>query len=463
MDKEEIKRLIDVDTSVKESIKENEKQLVETRFYKEFVIHTEKGPLVLNDVYITVERNKENDMEYHFRWVQENENGEATIEEKLMIDKDGKSFSIDTFKDYLQDLTLDGEFLFEENDKEKGRLAGITRDEKSKEKPIETKKEQKQKKESKAEEEKKVEEDLKKQGKDLKLTNFRKITDKHLEERMPEVFNNSIDYAMAYSETLGSFVILQKSYQMSEDGKLNEIWEVNENVQTAGTNFKPIISVNENGDRIEQKVPLALLQTSEDNKEIAITLNAKDYGELDIETVDVMPCGNDTIHDQKRVARPVGMQGEGNLQGDGVESMKQRYDFDYDSGKDQNGTPIKLHDIAHGAIETMEEGGGRENGVIADEDTKIPKTSLTYGDLSKITGMTIQELIEHEGREDFSIMDIAQAIEEKIKEAAKENKMTVEGYKKELKKAPGKNLEEKMENANEAIQEQYMGSSGRGL
>ena len=41
--------------------------------------------------------------------------------------------------------------------------------------------------------------------------------------------------------------------------------------------------------------------------------------------------------------------------------------------------------------------------------------------------------------------------------------MTVEGYKKELKKAPGKNLEEKMENANEAIQEQYMGSSGRGL
>ena len=111
MDKEEAKRLVEVDESVRQSITENEKQLVETRFYKEFVINTEKGPLVLNDVYITVERNKENDMEYHFRWVQENEDGEATLEEKLMIDKDGKAFSIEAFEDFLQDLTLDGEIL----------------------------------------------------------------------------------------------------------------------------------------------------------------------------------------------------------------------------------------------------------------------------------------------------------------------------------------------------------------
>ena len=192
------------------------------------------------------------------------------------------------------------------------------------------------------------------------------------------------------------------------------------------------------------------------------TLNAKDYGELDIETVDVMPCGNDTIHEQKRVARPVGMQGEGNLQGDGVESLEQRYDFDYDSGKDQNGTPNKAHAIAHGATELMEEGEGRENGVIADEDTEIPGTSLTYGDLAKFTGVTIQELVEHEGEAEVSIMDRAQEIEEKIKEAAEENKMSIEGYKKELKKAPGKNIEETIENANGAILEQYMGSSGRG-
>ena len=194
---------------------------------------------------------------------------------------------------------------------------------------------------------------------------------------------------------------------------------------------------------------------------IAITLDAKNYGELDMETVEVMPCGNDTIHDKKRVARPVGMKAEGNLQGDGVESMRQRYDFDYDSGKDFNGTSNKAHAIAHGATEIMEESGGIENGVIADEDTEIPKTSLTYGDLYKFTGMTIQELVEHEGEEKISIMDIAQDIEEKIKEAAKENKMSVKGYIKELEKAPGKNFEEKMENANEAIQEQYMGPMDR--
>lgn len=458
MDKEKLKELVNVDLSVKQAIQEKESTVVETRYYKEFVINTEMGPLVLEDMYITIERNKEGDMEYHFRWVQENENGEKTIEEKIALDKDGNIFCIDGFKEVLGDGTLDVDSIFNENDKEKGRLGGIIREEKNKDKAVDDKQEQKQEKDD---EEKKAKQDLKEQGQDLRITNFRKITDKHLEERMPEVFNNDSEYAMAYSETLGSFVILQKHYQMNENGELSEKWELNENVQTAGTNYEPIISINENGERIEQKVPLALLKTSENNKEIAITLDAKNYGELDMETVEVMPCGNDTIHDKKRVARPVGMKAEGNLQGDGVESMRQRYDFDYDSGKDFNGTSNKAHAIAHGATEIMEESGGIENGVIADEEQEIPGTSLTFGDLSKITGMTIQELIEHEGREDVSIMDIAQDIEEKIKEEAEANKMSVEGYKKELKKAPGKNLKEKMENANEAIQEQYMGSSGR--
>lgn len=458
MDNEKLKELVNVDLSVKQAIQEKESTVVETRYYKEFVINTEMGPLILEDMYITIERNKEGDMEYHFRWVQENENGEKTIEEKIALDKDGNIFCIDGFKEVLGDGALDVDSIFNENDKEKGRLGGIIREEKNKDKAVDDKQEQKQEKDD---DEKNAEQDLKEQGQDLRITNFRKITDKHLEERMPEVFNNDSEYAMAYSETLGSFVILQKHYQMNENGELSEKWELNENVQTAGTNYEPIISINENGERIEQKVPLALLKTSENNKEIAITLDAKNYGELDMETVEVMPCGNDTIHDKKRVARPVGMKAEGNLQGDGVESMRQRYDFDYDSGKDFNGTSNKAHAIAHGATEIMEESGGIENGVIADEEQEIPGTNLTFGDLSKITGMTIQELIEHEGREDVSIMDIAQDIEEKIKEEAEANKMSVEGYKKELKKAPGKNLKEKMENANEAIQEQYMGSSGR--
>ena len=43
MDKNELKELIEVDESVRQSITEKEKQLVETRFYKEFVINTENG------------------------------------------------------------------------------------------------------------------------------------------------------------------------------------------------------------------------------------------------------------------------------------------------------------------------------------------------------------------------------------------------------------------------------------
>ncbi len=55
--------------------------------------------------------------------------------------------------------------------------------------------------------------DLSSEGQDLKLSCFRKITDPHLQERMPSVFENSSEYAVAYSDTMSSFVILQKIYR----------------------------------------------------------------------------------------------------------------------------------------------------------------------------------------------------------------------------------------------------------
>lgn len=447
--KAEFKRLLEVDLSVKDAIKEKESELIETKYYKELVVNTKLGPVTLQNVFITAERNKEGDMEYHFRWVQENEKGEETIEEKIMLDKKGNVFCIDDLKNVIGNDEIDIDSLFKENDKVKGRLGGVVREEKQKDKDEKEPK-------TEDEEEKKVEQDLEKQGKDLKISSFRKITDKHLQERMPDVFNNSLEYAIAYSETMGSFVVLQKNKEVDENGKTIERWDLNENVQTGGTNFEPIISVSEDGNKVEQKVPIALLKTNRSNQEIAVTMEAKHYGEIDIETVTKMPCGDGITGHEERLGRSVSMENEGNELVGGAEDRETREKFNY-SGRDFNGTPRAQDDLVHGAKEAIQEG---VKGTI-DKNTEIPGTEFTYGDISDLTGKTIQEIVAEDGRSDKSIVDVVMEMKKTIEEAAKRNQMSVDGYIEELKKADGKTLDEKIYNANGAIERQYMRNNER--
>ena len=73
---------------------------------------------------------------------------------------------------------------------------------------------------------------------------------------------------------------------------------------------------------------------------------------------------------------------------------------------------------------------------------------------------TVEELVAEQGDEK-SIIDIAKEVENKIKVAARGCNVSVEGYVKELKKADGKDIDEKIANANEEIEGQYMGNNPR--
>lgn len=392
MEKDEIdlnfeKKLNDVSESVKQTIQENDKKLIETRYYKEFVLNTKQGQLVLNDVFITLERNKEGDMEYHFRWAKENEQGEMTIEEKMMADKDGNVYSIEALREYFENTTLDMDTVLSRNDKERGRLRAIAeeKEENKKDKEEETKAPQ-----NEEQEEKKAEEDLKKEDKDIEISKFRRIKDNHLQERMPNVFNNNAEYAIAYSATLGSFVVLEAREEIDEKGELRKDWKVNENVQTAGANYRSIISISENGDKVERKVPYALLRTNKADKEIAITLEAQNYGELDIETVDVMPC-------QERVSRQVRTQGDGIEKQETLETRRE-----FEKAGTQDGVNKKAHEIAHGfenAEEDQKEDGEAVDPSVIDANTPIPDSDMTWGELSEETGENILKLVERYNRE----------------------------------------------------------------
>ena len=207
---------------------------------------------------------------------------------------------------------------------------------------------------------------------------------------MPNVFNNNAEYAIAYSATLGSFVVLEAREEIDEKGELRKDWKVNENVQTAGANYRSIISISENGDKVERKVPYALLRTNKADKEIAITLEAQNYGELDIETVDVMPC-------QDRVSRQVRTQGDGIEKQETLETRRE-----FEKAGTQDGVNKKAHEIAHGfenAEEDQKEDGEAVDPSVIDANTPIPDSDMTWGELSEETGENILKLVERYNRE----------------------------------------------------------------
>lgn len=368
-EKEILKKLAVVETAVSKNISEkHQRELITTKYYSEFVINTPKGPITLNNVFITSERNKQGDMSYHFRWLKENEDGEQIIEESIAIDENGEVYVSEALKDYLGDAIISQEELIKENDNPKRkRLKGISE--------IADKKSIKQYEQENQQEDEinQVEADLQQQGEDLKISGYRKIKDTHVGERMPEVFEKETENGLAFSNKLNSYVLISKV-----DGQ----YQLNKNVEPAKLTWKSIISIDPNGESIERKVPHALMKTNRDDKEIAVTIGQ--YGEPDIETVDVLPC-------QERISREVRSEGEGLEK---QESLEIRKKFE------QEGTEFK-DDIANN-VQNIEKAQKDANQTIDNditEDDFIPNTETTWREFMIKTGESLDKLIDRYNRE----------------------------------------------------------------
>ena len=370
-EKEILQKLNIVEASVNaQNIQEkNQREIVATKYYSEFVINTEKGPITLKDVFITAEQDQNGKTSYHFRWINENEKGEQVVTECLEIDADGKVKTSGDLANYLGE-ELDIEALMESNDLEKGRLKGVS------EKVSKLEKDEQDNSQKGKEQE--IEQDLQEQEQDLGLTNIREIKDiQNIKERMPEVFGDSDEHAQGYSKTLGKFVMLEK---VQDGGKSK--WQLNEKIQPAQRTLRTIISIDEKGDKIERKVPYALMKTNRSDKEIAVTYGQ--YGTVNIQTVDVLPC-------QARVARQVREQGEDMS---GQEDAQIRRDF-------KAGGKEYTHDFAHQVeeIEKIKMENDQEPEDQITEEDYIPNTQMTWKELMEETGEALPQLVERYNRD----------------------------------------------------------------
>lgn len=349
----------------------NNGEVENIKYYGKFKM----GDIDFNNIFITTEKDAEGNFTFHVY-------SGSSSNEILAVDKDGKVSSIiPELEAYLSNINL--EEVIAENEKEPGRLKGIsekmTPEEvkemlEGKEKIVdEEEQETDEQQEDKGETtEEKIKKDLEEQGEDLEISNYRKIKDKNVAERMPQVFGNSEENGIAYSNKLNRFVMLTN---------VNGKFKINDNVEPAQTAWKTIISIDENGESIEKRVPHALMETSNDKQEIAITYGP--YGEIDIETVEVLPC-------DERIARGVRMQGEDATQ---EESYQIRNEFETE------GTEYS-HELAHqvNEVENAQRDSGQVDMNITEEDY-IPNTQKTWGELVDETGESLVKLVERYNRE----------------------------------------------------------------
>lgn len=362
-EKEILLILSSFENELKEKLQESKTEIKRIKYYEKLQI----SGIDFKNVFITTEEDIYKNTSYHM-YIKDSSN------EILSVNAKGDIKVIEELKKYLGEIDL--EKVMTENDKENGRLRGISERMKSEETEEilkDSKKQEEQENNKEDEESEIVKKDLE-EGHDIEISQYKEIKDPYISKKMPEVFANGEKNGIAFSKKLNRFVIVSKI-----DGK----YQLNEKVEPAQATWKSVISIDENGEKIEKKVPHSLMEiNNNDEKEIAVTIGQ--YGEIDIETVEVLPCN-------ERISRGVRMQGEGIEK---EESYQVRQDFDT-QGKEYS------HNLAH-EVNKIEENKSDEletnNQEITEEDY-IPNTQMKWKQLKEQTGETLPALIERYNKE----------------------------------------------------------------
>lgn len=363
-EKEVLLILESFEKELEEKLQESKSEIERVKYYEKFKIYG----MDFNNIFVTTEKDVDGNISYHVYC------GDSS-NEIIRINSDGQAEINSELEKFFGEIDI--EQLMEENEEEKGRLKGIS--EKTTPEEIEKTIKEKQIKgqqteqEQKDEEAQQIEEDLREQGEDISIGKHRKIKDNNLSEKMPEIFEENEESEIGFDNKQNRFVIFTK-----ENGK----YQIKNEIEPAKPTMKTVISIDENGKEIENKVPHALMKVT-GNKERELAVYIDQYGYIDLEAVQVLPC-------KERIARGIRMQGEGMEK---EESYQLKEEFKTE-GKEYS------HNLAHqvNEIQETEQELGDTDNTIKEEDY-IPNTQITWKELMEETGESLPKLIERYDRE----------------------------------------------------------------
>ena len=366
---------------LEEKLGESIEQIERIKYYEKFQING----IDFKDIFITEQKDVDGNISYHVY-------SSNTSREIIRVNSDGQTEISPELKKFLGEVDLEESML--ENEREGAKLRGVS--EKVKDKEIEKNQEEKV--------EEQIQQDLSKEQ-DLEISYYREIKDNNFDDRTKSNFNGCQEKGIAFDKKTNSFMMVVK---------INGQFQRAEGFELAKPTMKTVISLDEKGEKVEKKIPHALMKTKDTNKEVSITIGQ--YGYIEAATVDRIACGEriEIQHEesgettQGRTERTL----MSSIKAEGVEG---------------------LHNWAHEHEELIE---GKE------KDETIEKED-------------IEDEITNGGKHIYTNEE-----EKLIEEAAKNRaKMSVEGFKKILEEETQKNedIEQRIDEAVEVAEEQSRG------
>lgn len=390
-EKQILEILASFEEELQERLQESKGEVERVKYYEKFQMQG----IDFKNIFITTEKDVDGNLSYHVYC------GD-TSNELLSIEADGNIKIRPELQAFLGDLNLDE--IMEENEKQPKRLKGIS--EKAKPEEVQEKLKQQQKeeqlqKEGQDTEEEQINEDLKdEKQEDLQIKNYRKIKDENLDKQMKGTFKSSEEKGVAYSEKLNAFILVEKV-----NGKFQRV----EVIEPSKPTMKSVISINEDGRKIERKVPHALMKTKNPKKEMSITIGQ--YGYVEAATIDRLPCN-------ERVEMQLRQDGEG-LEG---KRTKELQNLQTREG------PEVIHELAHEF--------NKETEKRRDEATSLDQ-------------------LRDDGNNTNDGMNYSDDEERRIEEEAVKAKVSVKEFKDHLEKLDRGTLEEKIEVVHAEIELEY--------
>lgn len=274
------------ENDLSKKLQENKSELEKVKYYEQFSIgNIKNNNISFYGVFITEEKDEKGKISYHMYC------GDSSYE-ILSVDSDGNLKIREGLEDYFGDLDL--EELIAENEQKEGNLKGMsekTRPESIKEKNKEQNKEQSEE-ENKENKEEQINRDLGEE--DLEIQDYKKIKDERLDEQIGDEFKGAEEKGIAYSKKLDAYVFVIK-----KDGQ----YQKPEGFEPSKLTMKTVYNINKDGEQIEKKVPYAIMETDNPDKELSISLDQ--YGYVETGMVDKMPC-NERVERQLK-----GQEGKG--------------------------------------------------------------------------------------------------------------------------------------------------------
>jgi hypothetical protein len=161
---------------------------------------------------------------------------------------------------------------------------------------------------------------------DLKITTYRRITDKVFPREFPETCSGAKEIGMAYSESLGAFILV---------ADYGNGFEIARGTEPARMTMEQVYDIDREKRSVERESPHALMKitgngNTSQTKEIAIEIGQ--YGYIETKTVDRAPDNTRTARDvaeegEIREEQETSLQEQEAIRADGVDASQNRADL----------------------------------------------------------------------------------------------------------------------------------------